>query len=180
MSTIIILFVDNLLQLGIPLRDRPKPRVQEDMGQSSQFLPPRPEQAYLASRDETDPDAGSNDQPAFEIEGVYVISVAARILEMHPQTLRKYERLGLVNPVRTVGMLRLYSPVDIQKILLIRHLMINLELNLAGVKFALALVENLLGLRELINIRVVDRKTKLMLDQEISQLFRNLSLPLEE
>jgi hypothetical protein len=58
--------------------------------------------------------------------------------------------------------------------------MVNLELNLAGVKFALALVENLLGLRELINIRVVDGKTKLMLEQEISQLFRNLSLPLEE
>ena len=97
---------------------------------------------------------------------------------MHPQTLRKYERLGLVNPVRTVGMLRLYSPLDIQKILLIRHLMVNLELNLAGVKFALALVENLLGLRELINIRVVDGKTKLMLKQEISLLFRNLNLPL--
>ena len=178
-STIIILFVDNLLQLGIPLQDRPKPRTQEDVGQSSQFPPPRPEQAHLASRDETDYDTDSNDQPAFEIEGVYVISVAARILEMHPQTLRKYERLGLVNPVRTVGMLRLYSPLDIQKILLIRHLMVNLELNLAGVKFALALVENLLGLRELINIRVVDGKTKLMLEQEISQLFRNLNLPFE-
>jgi len=173
------LSVDNFLQLGMPLQDRSKPRVQEDMGPSSQFPPPRPEQAYLVSRDGTDPDEDSNYQPAFEIGGVYVISVAARILEMHPQTLRKYERLGLVNPVRTVGMLRLYSPVDIQKILLIRHLMVNLELNLAGVKFALALVENLLGLRELINIRVVDGKTKLMLEQEISQLFRNLNLPFE-
>lgn len=178
MSISIILVVDILLTLGLPLRDRTKPRVQVDVGQSSQFPPPRPEQAYLASRDETDSDPDSNAQPDFEIEGVYVISVAARILEMHPQTLRKYERLGLVNPVRTVGMLRLYSPLDIQKILLIRHLMVNLELNLAGVKFALALVENLLGLRELINIRVVDGKTKLMLKQEISLLFRNLNLPL--
>ena len=40
--------------------------------------------------------------------GVYIISVAARLLEMHPQTLRKYERAGLVRPSRTVGMLRLY------------------------------------------------------------------------
>lgn len=170
--------VDNLLKPGMPLQDRTKLRVQGDVGQSSQFPPPRPEQVYLASRDETDSDAWGNDQPDFEIEGVYVISVAARILEMHPQTLRKYERLGLVNPVRTVGMLRLYSPLDIQKILLIRHLMVNLELNLAGVKFALALVENLLGLRELINVRIVDGKIKLMLEQEISQLFSNLNLPL--
>ena len=46
-------------------------------------------------------------------DGLYVISVAARLLEMHPQTLRKYERVGLVSPSRTVGMLRLYSEEDI-------------------------------------------------------------------
>ena len=71
--------------------------------------------------------------PIVEIQGVYIISVAARILEMHPQTLRKYERLGLINPDRTGGMLRLYSREDIRKIFLIRHLMDNLGLNLAGV-----------------------------------------------
>ena len=57
--------------------------------------------------------------PIVEIQGVYIISVAARILEMHPQTLRKYERLGLINPERTGGMLRLYSREDIRKIFLI-------------------------------------------------------------
>ena len=72
--------------------------------------------------------------PIVEIQGVYIISVAARILEMHPQTLRKYERLGLINPERTGGMLRLYSREDIRKIFLIRHLMDNLGLNLAGVE----------------------------------------------
>jgi MerR family transcriptional regulator/heat shock protein HspR len=159
------------------LQDRPKPGASEDLGTSSRF-PPGPEQGDLASRNETPGGPGLNDEPEFEIEGVYVISVAARILEMHPQTLRKYERLGLVNPVRTVGMLRLYSPGDIQKILLIRHLTVNLELNLAGVKFALALVDNLMGLRELIKIRVEDGKTRAMLDREISQLFQNLNLPL--
>ena len=46
-------------------------------------------------------------------DGLYVISVAARMLDMHPQTLRKYERAGLVQPSRTVGMLRLYSEEDI-------------------------------------------------------------------
>ena len=54
---------------------------------------------------------------------------------LHPQTLRKYERLGLINPGRTVGMLRLYSQEDIRKVFLIRHLMENLGLNLAGVEF---------------------------------------------
>ena len=47
------------------------------------------------------------------VSGVYVISVAARMLGMHPQTLRKYERLGFIMPSRTVGMLRLYSEEDI-------------------------------------------------------------------
>ena len=49
-------------------------------------------------------------------DGLYVISVAARLLEMHPQTLRKYERAGLVRPSRTVGMLRLYSEEDLSLI----------------------------------------------------------------
>jgi hypothetical protein len=51
-----------------------------------------------------------------ESEGVYIISVAAKILAMHPQTLRKYERTGLISPSRTTGMLRLYSGQDIDKI----------------------------------------------------------------
>ena len=55
-------------------------------------------------------------QPDPQMEGVYIISVAARILDVHPQTLRKYERLGLINPGRTLGMLRLYSREDIRSI----------------------------------------------------------------
>ena len=54
-------------------------------------------------------------------DGLYVISVAARRLEMHPQTLRKYERAGLVRPARTVGRLRLYSEEDIVRLRLIKH-----------------------------------------------------------
>ena len=65
-------------------------------------------------------DFGTSPEPAsvpiVEIQGVYIISVAARILEMHPQTLRKYERLGLINPERTGGMLRLYSREDLSLI----------------------------------------------------------------
>ena len=113
----------------------------------------------------------------FEVEGVYIISVAARILDMHPQTLRKYERLGLINPDRTGGMLRLYSRWDIRKILLIRHLMDNLGLNLAGVEFALALVENLGKMRQRVASLPADNPARKLVDQQITQLCRNLNLP---
>ena len=115
-----------------------------------------------------------------ELVGVYIISVAARILDMHPQTLRKYERLGLINPDRTGGMLRLYSREDIRKIKLIRHLMDNLGLNLAGVEFVLTLVDNLVGMRERLSGAAEGTPLKAAIDQEMSQLFRNLNLPPEE
>ena len=80
-------------------------------------------------------------------EGVYVISVAARILDMHPQTLRKYERVGLVLPSRTGGMSRLYSDEDIARLQLIKHLVDNLGLNLAGVKVAMQLFNRMIQMR---------------------------------
>ena len=82
-----------------------------------------------------------------DVEGVYIISVAARILEMHPQTLRKYERVGLVTPSRTVGMLRLYSEEDIARLRLIKHLVGDLGMNLAGVQLALEVFNHLLEVR---------------------------------
>ena len=81
-------------------------------------------------------------------EGVYVISVAARILDMHPQTLRKYERVGLVLPSRTGGMSRLYSDADIARLKLIKRLVDELGLNLAGVQLALAMFNRLLKMRQ--------------------------------
>ena len=74
-----------------------------------------------------------NAQHGITEDGLYVISVAARLLEMHPQTLRKYERAGLVRPSRTVGMLRLYSEEDIVRLRLIKHLVGDLGLNISGV-----------------------------------------------
>ena len=82
-----------------------------------------------------------------ELMGTYVISVAARLLHMHPQTLRKYERIGLIMPSRTVGMLRLYSEHDIVRLRLIKHLVEELGLNLAGVQLALGLFTRLLDIR---------------------------------
>jgi DNA-binding transcriptional MerR regulator len=80
--------------------------------------------------------------------GLYIISVASRMLEMHPQTLRKYERVGLVSPSRTVGMLRLYSEQDIIKLRIIKHLVDEMRLNLAGVEMAMAVFDHLSFARE--------------------------------
>ena len=64
---------------------------------------------------------------------LYFISMAARLLDMHPQTLRKYERLGLVRPTRTIGSMRLYSDDELQRLKLIKHLVDEAGVNLAGV-----------------------------------------------
>ena len=152
---------------------------------SFQMPPPRPESADLEqAAPRQSPEAHANGREnaelGAEVEGVYIISVAARILDMHPQTLRKYERLGLINPGRTVGMLRLYSREDIRKVLLIRHLMENLGLNLAGVEFALNLVDNLHGFKRYLKSAAEGTPVEPVIDPAMAQLFRNLSLPPEE
>ena len=86
-------------------------------------------------------------QDSHYVSGVYVISVAARMLGMHPQTLRKYERLGFIMPSRTVGMLRLYSEEDIARLRLIKYLVEDRGLNIAGVQLALNLFAEILDLR---------------------------------
>ena len=77
------------------------------------------------------------------ISGVYIISVAARMADMHPQTLRKYERAGLVSPARTGGALRLYSDNDVRRLRIIRRLVGELGLNVAGVGVVLEIVRRL-------------------------------------
>jgi MerR family transcriptional regulator/heat shock protein HspR len=74
-------------------------------------------------------------------DALYVISVAARLVEMHPTTLRKYERVGFLEPSRTPGRTRLYSHEDIRRLRQIKHLVEDLEMNLAGVQMALDLTE---------------------------------------
>src|SRR3954454_2615352 len=72
---------------------------------------------------------------------LYVISVAARLVELHPTTLRKYERVGFLEPSRTPGRTRLYSHQDIRRLRQIKHLVEEREINLAGVQMALDLTE---------------------------------------
>lgn len=76
-------------------------------------------------------------------EPVYMISVAARLCEMHPQTLRMYERLGLVRPQRRNGRNRFYSEEDIERLKQIQRLTQDLGVNLAGVEVILDLLEKL-------------------------------------
>ena len=75
-------------------------------------------------------------------EPVYLISIVAKILDIHPQTLRQYERENLITPSRSNGRIRLYSQRDIDKIKLILRLTRELGVNLAGVDIILRLKDN--------------------------------------
>ena len=109
--------------------------------------------ARITTRGEPGPLAAQQAQ-----RGVYIISVAARLLAMHPQTLRKYERLGLVRPSRTEGMLRLYSEEDLAQLRMIRFLVEEQRMNLAGVEMALRMVNQLQGVQRLLASLQVERK----------------------
>src|SRR6187551_3504495 len=74
---------------------------------------------------------------------VYVISVAASIVSVHPRTLRIYEEEGLICPARTPTNIRLYSENDVRRVMWIRHLTQNLGVNLAGVRILFELEERL-------------------------------------
>jgi MerR family transcriptional regulator, heat shock protein HspR len=77
----------------------------------------------------------------------YMISVAAELVGMHPQTLRIYEQKGLVRPKRTAGNTRLYSDADVDRLRLIQRLTTEIGLNLAGVEQVLALEDELQRMR---------------------------------
>lgn len=98
-------------------------------------------------------------------EPLFVISVAARLVEMHPQTLRKYEREGLVAPSRTSGNLRLYSDSDIEQLRQVKYLVEKRGLNLAGVQLALELTRQLRWLQQ-----TNRSKSELDLDAELDSL----------
>lgn len=78
-----------------------------------------------------------------EREPLFVISVAARILGLHAQTLRYYERVGLIRPSRTEGNIRLYSRTDIERLRQFQRLINDLGVNLAGAEVILNLTERL-------------------------------------
>ena len=79
------------------------------------------------------------------------ISVAADMLGMHPQTLRKYERLGLVQPSRTLGSMRLYSRLELERLRFIKHMVDEAGINLAGVQRLLSIVKVMARIRPLMD-----------------------------
>jgi MerR family transcriptional regulator/heat shock protein HspR len=79
-------------------------------------------------------------------KGVYIMRVASMLTGMHPQTLRKYERAGLLEPSRCKK-LRMYSDEDIARLRTIKHLVDNVGLNLAGVRVALSIQDTVLKMR---------------------------------
>lgn len=101
-------------------------------------------------------------------EPMFVISVAARLVEMHPQTLRYYERAGLLKPTRSSGKIRLYSQREIERLRKIARLTNELGVNLAGVEIIIDLTERLELLQDNMNKREVE------LTAEIEQLRREL------
>jgi len=107
-------------------------------------------------------------------QGLYIISVAAQILAMHPQTLRKYERAGFIEPPR-MGTLRLYSEEDIARLRLIKHLVEDLGLNLSGVELALGLAKRLVDLRNKLN-RTGDDAPTAEIIHDIDRMLQEMGL----
>ena len=105
-------------------------------------------------------------------EPVFIISVAARLLEMHPQTLRKYEREGLVAPSRTTGKFRLYSDEDLQRLRQVKYLVGERGLNLAGVQLVMDATRQLQLLRQRVSAEAEQSgdPALLRLDAELSAL----------
>ena len=104
----------------------------------------------------------------------YMISVAAELVGMHPQTLRMYEQKGLVRPQRTAGNTRLYSEADLERLRLIQRLTTELGLNLAGVEAVLGLEEQL----QLMQARMerLEREMREAVEQVHKQYRRDLVL----
>ena len=101
-------------------------------------------------------------------QDLFLISMAADMLGMHPQTLRKYERLGLVQPTRTIGSMRLYSREELARIKLIKRLVDEAGINLAGVQRLLSIADIVQRVRPMVRERRVS--------QELDELLRMLGV----
>ena len=106
---------------------------------------------------------------------LHLISSAAELLDMHPQTLRKYERLGLVQPPRTLGSMRVYSDEELERLRLIKSLVDEAGINLAGVQRLLEIAEVVQRLRPLMRDEALSaRDARRRVNQELDELSRML------
>jgi len=111
--------------------------------------------------------------------GVYMISVAAQLAGMHPQTLRIYEARGLITPKRSTGNTRLYSEEDVERLRRIQELTTELGMNLAGVERVFELEEELLRMRK--RLRSLERQTERVqreMDEELKRVRRSFKAEL--
>ena len=109
-------------------------------------------------------------------EGVYVMRVASRLSGMHPQTLRKYERVGLLAPTR-IGALRMYSDEDIALLKMIKYLIGNLGLNVAGVELALRMRSGLKALTRQADALPEGSPSRKNMERTIEQMLRLIEAP---
>jgi MerR family transcriptional regulator/heat shock protein HspR len=110
-------------------------------------------------------------------QDLFFISIAARMLGMHPQTLRKYERLGLIQPTRTIGSMRLYSREELERLRLIKRMVDDAGINLAGVQRLLSIAEVVQRVRPLLRDEALTaRDTRRRLAHELDELSRMLGL----
>jgi MerR family transcriptional regulator/heat shock protein HspR len=110
-------------------------------------------------------------------DDLYFISMAARMLGMHPQTLRKYERLGLVRPSRTIGSMRVYSRDELDRLKAIKRLVDDSGINLAGIQRLMSIAEVVSRIRPLMRDETLSaRDTKRRLVHELDELSRMLGL----
>ena len=137
---------------------------------------------WLSKVDTTRINAYTRIGARFQVMGIdhdlYLISMAARMLGMHPQTLRKYERLGLVQPTRTIGSMRLYSREELDRLKVIKRLVDDGGINLAGVQKLLSIAEVVTRIRPLVTTSRDEgaRDVRRRLAQEIDELARMLGL----
>src|ERR1700704_5272387 len=109
-------------------------------------------------------------------QDLYLISMAARMLGMHPQTLRKYERLGLIQPSRTIGSMRLYSRDELERLRVIKRLVDDAGINLAGVQRLLSIAEGVQRVGPLLGDEPLTPRDPRRLSQEFDELMRMLGL----
>lgn len=109
---------------------------------------------------------------------LYLISMAAELLDMHPQTLRKYERLGLVRPTRALGTMRVYTPDELDRLRLIKTLVDGGGVNLAGVQRLLSVADIARRIRPLLTAHRDASPAELhrQLEEEVDALFALLGL----
>jgi MerR family transcriptional regulator/heat shock protein HspR len=109
-----------------------------------------------------------------EGEAVFVISIAAELADVHPQTLRLYERKGLIHPIRTASNIRLYSEEDIEKLKLIQKMTQGEGVNLAGVRQILELdkmVNEMRGMIDGMEREIIELTLKM--EEEIKKIHRS-------